>query len=104
MAELEIVLAGGTVVDPDGDTTYRADVGIAAGKIAAISKTPGELRASRVVDCAGQYVTPGLVDSHVHVFHHVSPGSLDPDAIGVKQAVCAVVDAVSPIEERFSSA
>jgi dihydroorotase len=95
MANLEVVLAGGTVVDPDGDTTYRADVGIADGKIAAISKSPGELKAGRVVDCAGQYVTPGLVDSHVHVYQHVSPGSLDPDAIGVKQAVCAVVDAGS---------
>ena len=93
--QLDLVLVGGTVVDPDGDETYRADVGIADGKIAAIERQGGKLRGARSVDCAGKLVTPGLVDSHVHVYEHVSPGSLHADDIGVRQAVCAVVDAGS---------
>ncbi|HEV8634228.1 MAG TPA: amidohydrolase/deacetylase family metallohydrolase [Chloroflexota bacterium] len=95
MPELDLVLVGGTVVDPDGDATYRADVGVADGKIAAVERQPGKLRGTRSVDCSGRLVTPGLVDSHVHVYNHVSPGSLDPDDVGVRQGVCAVVDAGS---------
>ncbi|MBM4419712.1 MAG: amidohydrolase family protein [Chloroflexi bacterium] len=90
----DVVLAGGTIVDPDREETYRADIGIDGGTIRAISRA-GILRGRESVDCAGTLVTPGIVDSHVHVYQHVSPGSLDPDDIGVRQAVCAVVDAGS---------
>src|SRR3954451_18985985 len=91
----DLVIVNGTVVDPDADTTYEADVAVAGGKIVAVSRQRGQLRAHETVDARGMLVTPGLVDSHVHVYQHVSPGSLDPDDIGVRQAVCAVVDAGS---------
>ncbi|TAK21919.1 MAG: amidohydrolase/deacetylase family metallohydrolase [Chloroflexota bacterium] len=90
----DVVLTGGTVVDPDRNESYRADVGISGGKIAAIARVGG-LRGRETVDCVGKLVTPGIVDSHVHVYNHVSPSSLDPDVIGVDQGVCAVVDAGS---------
>jgi dihydroorotase len=95
MAEIERALVGGTIVDPDAGTTYRGDVGISGGRVVALERRPGQLRANEVIDVAGMLVTPGLVDSHAHVYQHVSPGSVDPDRIGVQQAVCAVVDAGS---------
>jgi dihydroorotase len=60
-----------------------------------VSREPHRFNAARTVDVTGQYVCPGIVDSHVHVFEHVSPGSLGPDRIGIRQGVCAVVDAGS---------
>jgi dihydroorotase len=92
--DVDLAIVNGTVVDPDLGESYRADVGIANRAIVAISRQGG-LNGARTIDARGMLVTPGLVDSHVHVYQHVSPGSLDPDQIGVRQGVCAVVDAGS---------
>jgi dihydroorotase len=92
---LDLAIVNATVVDPDLGETYAADVGVKDGKIAAIARQRGQLHAGQTVDAKGMYLTPGLVDSHVHVYHHVSAGSLNPDDIGIRQGVCAVVDAGS---------
>jgi dihydroorotase len=93
--DVELAIVNGTVVDPDGDATYQADLGIADGKIVAIARQKGQLRGKETVDASGMLVTPGLVDSHVHCYQHVSSGSLDPDDIGVRQGVVAIADAGS---------
>jgi cytosine deaminase len=48
---------------PDGRI---ADIGCATGRIAAIGPLGGEA-ARRTVDCGGRPVTPGLVESHIHL-------------------------------------
>jgi dihydroorotase len=93
--DVELEILNGTVVDPDADATYEADLGVSGGKIVAISRQRGQISGRETVDARGLLVTPGLVDSHVHVYQHVSSGSLDPDDIGIRQGVCAVVDAGS---------
>ncbi len=92
---VDLAILNGTVVDPDLNGTYAADVGIADGKIVAIARERGQLQAKEAIDARGMYVTPGLVDSHVHVYQHVSAGSLDPDDVGIRQGVVAVADAGS---------
>ncbi len=65
MAEFDLVIKNGMVVDGRRMPRYRADVGIKAGKIAEI----GQLRASdgsRVLDATGLIVAPGFVDLHTH--------------------------------------
>jgi dihydroorotase len=61
----ELVITGGTLVTGAG--RRRADVGINGGRFAAFAGT-GALAASakEVIDAAGQFVLPGLVDGHVH--------------------------------------
>ena len=63
MVDADVIVAGGQVVDGSGAPGYRADVGIAGGRIAAIgdlSATPAALR----LDAAGAVVAPGFVDPH----------------------------------------
>jgi len=61
----ETLIRGGTVVNADGPS--RGDIGIAAGKVAAII-APGEAAEARtVVDACGCFVLPGLVDAHAHL-------------------------------------
>jgi dihydroorotase len=93
--DCDLVVVNGQIVDPEQGQIYRADVGVIDGKIAAIDRQRGALSARQVVDAAGEYVVPALVDCHVHCYEHVSPGSLNPDRIGVKQGVGAIVDAGS---------
>lgn len=93
--DCELVLINGEVIDPAEGIIYPADVAISDGRIVGISRERGRFNAGRVLDVKGAYVTPALVDCHVHCFEHVSPGSLDPDRIGVRQGVGAVLDAGS---------
>jgi dihydroorotase len=61
----DLILSGGTIVNADGDR--RADVGVTAGKVAAIL-SPGETaQAHEVLSVEGCHLLPGLVDAHVHL-------------------------------------
>jgi N-acyl-D-aspartate/D-glutamate deacylase len=59
----DIVIKGGTVVDGTGRPGYAADVAVTDGVISDIG--PG-VTGDRVLDAAGQVVSPGFVDIHTH--------------------------------------
>jgi dihydroorotase (multifunctional complex type) len=65
MAELDLVLTGGTLTD--AVQTYQADIGVADGKIAVIGATGSFGGAKRTIEVEGLTVLPGIIDSHVHV-------------------------------------
>ena len=67
-----VVLRGGSVVDGTGAAPTVADVVVADGKIVDVG--PG-LDGDEAVDCTGQAVLPGFIDSHVHFLIN---GQLDP--------------------------
>src|SRR5256885_293012 len=58
-----LLIKNGTVIDPSRKLEGRGDVFIRDGKIAAMGM--GE-KADKVIDATGCYVTPGLIDNHVH--------------------------------------
>lgn len=63
--EYELVLRGGRVVDGSGTDAVTADVGVAAGRVAALD-SPGKLRGATLLDADGLVVSPGFVDLHSH--------------------------------------
>jgi N-acyl-D-aspartate/D-glutamate deacylase len=65
MADMDILIKGGTVVDGTRVPRYRADVWIKDGKIAQIGgRVPGF--AKKTIDADGLIVAPGFVDLHTH--------------------------------------
>jgi N-acyl-D-amino-acid deacylase len=62
---LDLVLAGGRVVDGTGCPWFRADVGVRGDRIAAVGAL-GRAEARQRLDVTGRVVTPGFVDTHVH--------------------------------------
>ncbi|RAZ89165.1 dihydroorotase [Mesorhizobium hawassense] len=61
----ETLIRGATVVNADG--LSRGDIGIAAGKVAALI-APGEAaEAGTVINASGSFLLPGLVDAHAHL-------------------------------------
>ncbi|QNK66355.1 D-aminoacylase [Variovorax sp. PAMC26660] len=62
---LDLIIEGGCVIDGTGAPRWRADVGIAAGRIAGIgdlSAVPARER----FDARGRIVAPGFIDVHTH--------------------------------------
>ena len=65
MAEYDVVIRGGTVVEASGIPRYAADVGIKDGKIAKISgRIPAG--AAEEIDASGCIVAPGAINLHTH--------------------------------------
>ena len=63
---LDLVVAGGTVIDGSGAPRRRADVGVAAGRIVTIGDLAGLAPGAERVDATGLIVAPGWVDLHSH--------------------------------------
>ena len=57
----DLLIRGGKVVSAEG--AFDADVAIQGEKIVAVGTG---LEGSRVIDAAGKFVIPGVIDSHVH--------------------------------------
>jgi dihydroorotase len=95
MAEYDLLLAGGTVIDPLQDLHGPSDVAIAGGRIAAVAPTIRRENAARVVDVAGRLVVPGLIDLHAHVYWGGTSLGVDPDDLSVRAGVTTFVDAGS---------
>src|SRR5262245_12775947 len=94
-AMYDLVLKGGTVVDPSAGLDGRHDVAIENGKIARIATDIAVAEATRTIDVAGKIVTPGLIDLHAHVFEGLSRTGVNPDLAGVYSGVTTIVDAGS---------
>ena len=101
--QIDLLIKGGHVIDPKNKIDAKMDVAITAGKISAVSPDIPANSAKTVVDAAGLYVTPGLIDMHVHVFNGNEPGSnianggtsVQVDAFSFRSGVTTVVDAGS---------
>ena len=63
----DLLLRNGRVVDPLNKINAVTDISIADGKIVKVSGHQDPGKALEVIDAAGMLVTPGIVDSHVHV-------------------------------------
>jgi dihydroorotase len=100
--QYDLLLAGGHVIDSKNNVDAVRDVAIAGGKIAAVEPHIDPQQAAKTVDVNGLYVTPGLVDIHVHVFAGTGEASsysgdlsVYPDGFTLRNGVTTVADAGS---------
>lgn len=98
--EYDILLKGGHLIDPKNDISGVRDVAILDGKVAAVDESIPASKGFKVIDCAGLYITPGVIDLHVHVFagtnetsSYAGDNSLYPDGYTFRVGVTTVVDA-----------
>lgn len=61
----DLLIVNGRVMDGSGNPWFRADIGIANGRIAAVGRIDRK-KAARMIDAADRYVTPGFIDVHSH--------------------------------------
>jgi dihydroorotase len=96
----DLLLRGGHVIDPKNKINALRDVAIRDGKIAAVAPNIDPSSALKTVDLPGLYVTPGLIDPHVHIYggtgersSFAGDNSVYPDGFTFRSGVTTVVDA-----------
>jgi dihydroorotase len=101
-ARYDLLLRGGHVIDAASQLSAVRDVAIKNGKIAAVAAHIPSAEARKTIDARGLYVTPGLVDIHVHAYAgtgmreaYSGDHSVYPDGFTFRSGVTTVVDAGS---------
>jgi len=91
-----VLLKGGRVIDPASGLDGVRDVLVVDGRIAEVASEVQDGGAERI-DCAGRLVLPGLIDTHAHVYEHVTGSfGLNADLCGVQSGVTTLVDQGGP--------
>lgn len=99
--QYDLLMKGGHVIDPKNRIDGVRDVAVQGGKIARVAEHIDAAQARQVVDATGLYVTPGLLDIHVHVYPRIQaplPGKysgVQADAFSFRSGVTTVADAGS---------
>ncbi len=106
----DLVLKGGHVIDAKNGIDGVRDVAIRQGRIAAVEANIPASQARQAIDAAGLYITPGLVDLHVHLFHTTGvkdawagDNSIAPDSFSFRTGVTTMVDAGSSGWRNFET-
>ena len=64
---MNILIKNGRVLDPTVNLDSQMDVLVQDGKIAQIAQSIAAPQNTQVIDATGKWVTPGLIDMHVHL-------------------------------------
>lgn len=72
--ELDLVITNGTIAT--ASDTFRADIGIREGRIAAIADN---LHGTREIDARGKLVLPGGIEAHCHIAQESATGGMTAD-------------------------
>jgi dihydroorotase len=96
----DLLLRGGHVLDAKNHIDAVMDVAVKDGHIAKVAPGLSPKDAIKTIDVKGLYVTPGLIDLHVHVYNgtgerdsYAGDLSVPPDGFTFRNGVTTVVDA-----------
>lgn len=91
----DLLIKGGTVIDPSQNLHALLDVAVKDGKIQQVAPDIPADGSRNVISAKGRIVTPGLIDVHVHVFEGVGPTGVNADQYCLGRGVTTAVDAGS---------
>ena len=99
----DLLLKGGHVIDPANNINQVMDVAISKNRIAAVAPDLDPSLAVRVIDASNTYVTPGLIDIHVHAYHTREPEGLSivADHHSFRSGVTTMVDTGTAGSKHF---
>ncbi|NLS05626.1 adenine deaminase [Rhizobium sp. P32RR-XVIII] len=66
-APFDVLITGGKLVDLVTGRSRDADIGLVGGLIASVHAPASRSDAVEIIDARGTFVTPGLIDTHMHI-------------------------------------
>jgi dihydroorotase len=91
----DLLIKGGTVVDPSQKLHEVLDVAVKDGKIQQVARDIPADSSQNVISAKGRVVTPGLIDVHVHIFEGIGPTGVNVDQYCLGRGVTTAIDAGS---------
>ena len=91
----DLLLKGGTVLDPGQGIHGRRDIAFRDGLVAEVGEGIDPEGAAAVVDVSDKLITPGLIDLHGHFYHGGSGSAVHADQSCLSAGVTTGVDAGS---------
>ena len=94
-ATYDLLVRGGTVLDPSQNLHAARDVAFAWGRVAAVIE-PGAIEATQarlLIDATGKLVVPGLIDLHTHVYVGGAELALPADEACAAAGTTTAIDA-----------
>ncbi len=98
----DLLLKGGHLLDDKNHIDANRDLGIKDGKVVAVGEDLHPKDALKTIDVKGLFVSPGLIDLHVHVYtgtgergSYAGDLSVSPDGFTLRNGVTTAVDAGS---------
>lgn len=88
--KLDLLIRNGRVIDPATGADEKRDIGIKNGRIVELPESGEPIEAVRILEAEGYLVTPGLIDSHVHVFDEGCDLGIPADLVMLPYGVTAV--------------
>ena len=89
-----LALVGGTILTMAGETIENGTVVVRDGRVAAVGRRVRPPRDAHVIDAAGRYVIPGIIDAHSHI---AAEGGINEGSLAVTSMV-RVADVVDPTD------
>lgn len=90
----DTILRGGRLIDPSQDIDTVCDIAFSEGRVAKIAPRIAE-SAGETHDASGQFVCPGLIDLHTHVYWGATSIGVEPDLVHRRSATTTLIDAGS---------
>ena len=101
--KFDLLIKGGQVFDNTQSLKgEKRDIGIRDGRIEVVSEHLDRRESHQTIEAADYYVTPGLVDLHVHAFKGIGLYGIDVDSYCLQHGVTTVVDTGSAGALTFS--
>ena len=91
----DLLIKGGTLMDPAQDINDRRDIAVKNGRVAQVAQRIDPTTAGDVLDVTGKVVTPGLIDLHGHFYHGGNPTACDANYCALEAGCTTGVDAGS---------
>jgi dihydroorotase len=88
----DLLIKGGTVIDPSQHLHATMDVAVRAGKILEVSSDIPESRAARVISAKNRIVTPGFIDLQVHCYEGAGGIGVNADHYCLGRGVTTAVE------------
>lgn len=66
-APFDVLVTGGRILDTVTGLIREADIGLVGAMIASVHASASRTDAAKVIDAAGSIVSPGLIDTHMHI-------------------------------------
>ncbi|MBD8892596.1 adenine deaminase [Roseibium litorale] len=89
-APFDRLIVNGTIVDMVTGERRPADIGLTGPLIASVHTTGSRTDATEIIDATGSFVTPGLIDTHMHVESSMVTPATYADAV-VPRGVTTIV-------------